>query len=156
MANQMPDKSSRRNDYLHFLSLQTRWNDLDSYGHLNNARYYAFLDSAIMDYLQVLGGFDLVHGPVLPFTIENGCRFFQSFTFPDTIEVGLRVTKIGRSSIRYEMGLFKQGHTEIRAAAYFVDVFVDATSQTPIQIPTALRKHLQHILWPQQPMAADD
>ncbi len=148
MHDSLPDKTARREDFRHFVAIQTRWNDLDSYRHLNNARYYAFFDTVIMDYLQSVGGFDLLHGPVLPFTVENRCRYFQSLTFPDVVETGLRVARIGNTSARYEMGLFKKGDAEIHAAGAFVDVFVDAQTQLPTPIPSALRQHLEAIQWP--------
>ncbi len=148
MSDSLPDKTARREDFRHFVAIQTRWNDLDSYHHVNNARYYAFFDTVIMDYLQVVGGFDLLHGPVLPFTVENRCRYFQSFTFPDVVDTGLRVARIGNTSACYELGLFKNGRPEIHAAGTFVDVFVDAETQTPVPIPTAIRQHLQAIQWP--------
>jgi acyl-CoA thioester hydrolase len=145
MSVAMPDQAARREDFGHFAIIQTRWNDLDSYRHLNNARYYAFFDTAIMGYLQVVGGFDLLNGPTVPFTIENGCRYFRSFTFPDVIEVGLRVARVGHSSVRYELGLFKQDFPELCAAGYFIDVFVDAVTQTPVSVPSDIRSHLERI-----------
>ena len=138
----MLDTSETRADFGHFIQVQTRWNDLDAYRHLNNARYYAFFDTVIMDYLQVRGGFDCLTGPVLPFTRENMCRFFRAFTFPDIVEAGLRVATLGNSSVRYEIGLFKVGVAEIFAAGYFVDVFVDAVTHKPVSIPAPLRAHL--------------
>ena len=148
MHDSLPDKTARREDFRHFVAIQTRWNDLDSYRHLNNARYYAFFDTVIMDYLQSVGGFDLLHGPVLPFTVENRCQYFRSLTFPDVIETGLRGAKIGTSSVRYELGLFKKGAAEIHAAGVFVDVFVAAQTQTPVAIPADMKRHLQAIQWP--------
>jgi acyl-CoA thioester hydrolase len=141
----IPERSARRHDFRHFNTMQTRWNDLDSYRHINNARYYTFFDTVIMDYLQVAGQFDVMTGPVLPFTLENACRFFHSFTFPDVIEAGLRVARLGNSSVSYQLGLFRVGSEEIYAAGYFVDVFVDAATQTPVPIPADIRVHLNRI-----------
>ena len=153
MHDSIPDKATRRDDFRHFVAIQTRWNDLDPYRHVNNARYYAFFDTVIMEYLQIIGGFDVLNGPVLPYTIENCCRFFRSLTFPDVIDAGLRVAKIGNTSVRYELGLFKQGLTEIHAAGYFVDVFVNARTQIPMPIPPDIKRHLQAIQWP--PLSTD-
>lgn len=122
-----------------------RWNDLDAYRHVNNVRYYTFFDTAIMQYLTVDGGFDLLDGPVLPFTVENCCRFHRSFTYPDIIDAGMRVARLGRSSVRYEFGLFRQGDPQVCATGYFVDVFVDRATEQPIEIPPALRAHLEKI-----------
>lgn len=146
MSPSLPDATASRQDFQYFLRLQTRWNDMDAYRHLNNARYYAFFDTVIMEYLQGAGGFDCVNGPVVPFTRENMCRFFRAFTFPDVIEAGLRVAHLGNSSVRYELGLFKVDHAEIYAAGYFVDVFVAAATHQPVTIPTALRAHLAALL----------
>ncbi len=146
MSPALPDATATRKDFQYFLRLQTRWNDMDAYRHLNNARYYAFFDTVIMEYLQGAGGFDCVNGPVLPFTRENMCRFFRAFTFPDVIEAGLRVAHLGNSSVRYELGLFKVGDLEIYAAGYFVDVFVAAATHQPVTIPPALRAHLAALL----------
>ena len=146
MARYLLDKAELREHFRHYVTIQTRWNDLDAYRHVNNARYYAFFDTVIMDFVRRLNGFDALDGPIIPFTVENSCRFFQSFTFPDVAEAGLRVSRIGTSSIRYEVGLFKTGAVEIYAAGYFVDVFVDRDTARPVAIPEALRTHLKTIL----------
>lgn len=142
MSDSPPAERATRSDFHHFVPIHTRWNDLDAYRHVNNVRYYAFFDTAIMHYLQVVGGFDVLTGPTVPFTVENGCRYFRSFTFPDVIEVGLRVARVGNSSVRYELGLFRQGAPELHASGFFVDVFVDAATQAPIAIPAPIRAHL--------------
>lgn len=134
-----------RADFGHFLSIPLRWNDMDPYRHLNNARYHAFFDSVIMHYLTVLGGFDLLDGPVVPFTVENCCRFHRGFAFPDVVEAGLRVARIGTSSVRYEMGLFRAGNEEVYATGHFVDVFVDRETSQPRPIPAAIRAHLARL-----------
>ena len=148
MSSTKPTLAESRADFGYFLSIPLRWNDMDPYRHLNNARYYAFFDSVIMHYLTVSGGFDLLDGPVVPFTVENSCRFHRGFTFPDVIDAGLRVARLGNSSVRYEMGLFRAGDNEIYATGHFVDVFVERESQQPQAIPDAIRAHLALLLNP--------
>lgn len=140
------DNSEIRANFRYFFSIETRWNDLDAYRHVNNARYYAFFDSAIMHYLKTAGGFDVLDGPIVPFTVENMCRFHRAFEFPDVVDAGLRVARIGNSSVRYEIGLFKAGAEPVHATGYFIDVFVDRTTQRPSPIPAALRAHLSRLL----------
>ncbi len=137
-----------RADFNYFHTGQIRWNDLDPYCHLNNARYYAFFDTLIMHYLTVDGGFDLLTGSHRVFTVENGCRFHRSFIYPDSLECGLRVAKLGRSSVRYEIGLFRANKSEIYASGHFVDVFVDAQTERPTEIPAPIRTFLARIQHP--------
>lgn len=92
-------------------------------------RDHAFFDSVIMHYLSIAGGFNVLNGAVLPFTVENMCRFHCSFTFPDVVDSGLRVARLGNSSVRDEIGLFKAGTEEVYATGYFVDIFVDSITQ---------------------------
>jgi acyl-CoA thioester hydrolase len=144
-----PD-TERRENFKHFHALELRWNDLDPYRHVNNARFYAFYDTAIMHYLTVEGGFDLLDGPVVPFTVENLCRFHKSFRFPTVVEFGLRTARIGTSSVRYELGLFARGESSVTATGYFIDVFVERESEKPCPIPRQIREHLEKILAPAQ------
>ena len=130
MAKDESHAARTRDEFRYFHAIALRWNDLDVYRHMNNARFYAFFDTVIMHYLTVDGGFDLIDGPVVPFTVENLCRFHRSFRYPATVECGLNVARIGTSSVRYDIGLFARGEPEIVASGYFVDVFVDET-ETP-------------------------
>jgi acyl-CoA thioester hydrolase len=138
--------NERRENFKYFHALELRWNDMDPYRHVNNARFYAFYDTAIMHFLTIEGGFDLLDGPVVPFTVENLCRFHQSFRYPAVIECGLRTARIGTSSVRYELGLFARGETEVTATGYFIDVFVERESEKPCPIPLEIRQHLESIL----------
>ncbi|TDJ63061.1 MAG: acyl-CoA thioesterase [Proteobacteria bacterium] len=138
--------SAQRQDFKYFHTIGLRWNDLDAYRHVNNARYYAFYDTVIMHYLTIEGGFDLLDVPIVPFTVENLCRFHKSFRYPTDVECGLRVARIGTSSVRYELGLFARGESEIVASGYFIDVFVERSSETPCPIPTEIRDHLLKII----------
>lgn len=136
------DATELRENFRYFTAIQVRWNDLDAYRHLNNARYHAFFDSAIMHCLTHDGGFDLLDGPVVPFTVENLCRFHRALSFPDLVEAGLRVARLGNSSVRYELGLFRAGDPQVCATGYFVDVFVDREEARPCPLPATIRAHL--------------
>lgn len=137
--------AERREDYPCFHAVALRWNDLDAYRHVNNARFYAFYDTAIMHYLTVEGGFDLLDGPVVPFTLENLCRYHRGIHYPALLECGLRVAHLGRSSVRYELGLFVAGDPQVHATGYFVDVFVDSATEKPCAIPDDIRAHLARL-----------
>lgn len=135
-----------RNEYPHVATLPTRWMDNDIYGHVNNALYYAFFDTAINQYLITEGGLDITNGAVIGLAVETHCQFMQSLAFPDVVEVGLRVGKLGNSSVRYELGMFKQGQEEGAAAGYFVHVFVDRATRRPVPIAGRLRAALARLL----------
>lgn len=143
----MPEKPQiTRADFPHFLTLQTRWLDNDIYGHVNNALYYAFFDTAINQYLIAAGGLDIHAGEVVGFAVETHCQFLQPVAFPDIIEVGLRVGKLGRSSVRYELAIFKLGESEAAAAGHFVHVFVERAERRSVPIPAPIRAALERLL----------
>ena len=127
-----------RSDYRHFQPITTRWHDNDVYGHVNNV-VYGFFDSAVNTYLIEVGGLDIHDGEVVGFVVSSSCDYFASIAFPDRIEVGLRVGKLGNSSVQYELAIFKAGEDEACAAGRFVHVFVDRTSNRPVPIPERLR-----------------
>ena len=142
----MPEKPQiTRAEYTHFQSLPTRWTDNDIYGHVNNALYYAFFDTAINEYLIAEGGLDINAGAVIAFAVESQCQYFRPLAFPGMIEVGLRVGKLGNSSVRYELAIFKQGEPLAVAAGYFVHVFVDRETQRSVPIPTPIRTALERL-----------
>jgi len=136
------DKSELRENFVYFLTIQLRWDDHDGYGHVNNSRYPAFFDSTTMHYLTAECGFDLMDGATLAFTVENMCRFHAAVAFPDVIECGLRVAKLGNSSVRYEFGVFPRGREAVAATGYFIDVFVDRETEKPVAIPEEIRTAL--------------
>lgn len=143
----MPDKPQiTRDDYPHFLQLPTRWMDNDIYGHVNNALYYGFFDTAINDYLIASGRLDINSGPVIAFAVESQCQYLRPLSFPGIIDVGLRVGKLGNSSVRYELAVFKQGETLAAAAGYFVHVFVDRVTQRPVPMPASIRAALERLV----------
>jgi acyl-CoA thioester hydrolase len=143
----MSDKPQiTRDDYLRFSTLETRWMDNDVYGHVNNALYYGFFDTAINDYLIAEGGLDIVNGPVIAFTVESQCQYLRPISFPGSVDVGLRVRKLGTSSVRYELAIFKAGETVAAAAGYFVHVFVERASQRPTPMPESIRDALERLV----------
>jgi acyl-CoA thioester hydrolase len=137
-----------RDQYLRFLPLPTRWMDNDIYGHVNNALYYAFFDTAINEYLIAEGGLDIANGTVIAFAAESQCEYLRPLAFPEPIEVGLRVGKLGNSSVRYELAIFKPGETFAAAAGYFVHVFVDRATQKPAPMPASIRAALERLMLP--------
>ncbi len=135
-----------RSDYPHFLAIPTRWNDNDTYGHVNNVVYYEYFDTVINDYLIREGGLDISRGDVIGVTVESMCRFHRSFAFPEVIDAGLRTGMLGRSSVRYEIGLFRQGRREASAVGHFVHVFVDRHTRRPTDLPGDIRSALERLL----------
>ena len=135
-----------RSDYRHFQPITTRWHDNDVYGHVNNVTYYSFFDSAVNTYLIEVGGLDIHNGNVVGFVVSSSCDYFASIAFPERIEIGLRVGKLGNSSVQYELAIFKLGEEQACAAGRFVHVFVDRQSNRPVSIPESLRAALARLL----------
>jgi acyl-CoA thioester hydrolase len=133
------------NDYPHVLAIPTRWMDNDVYGHVNNVQYYAYFDTVINEYLIRSGGLDIHAGGVIGVCAESHCTYHAGLAFPETVQAGLRVAKLGRSSVRYEIGLFGEGSAEPAAEGWFVHVFVERESRRPAEIPPDLRAALAAI-----------
>lgn len=144
----MTDPLDTRAGYRHFLAIPTRWMDNDVYGHVNNVVYYSYFDTVINEYLIREGGLDIQSGPVVGYAVETQCRFLRSFSFPEVIDAGLRVAKLGSSSVRYEIGLFRQDEDKAAALGYFVHVFVDRERNKPAAIPERLRACLARLELP--------
>ncbi len=132
-----------RADFPHFVSVSTRWTDNDVYGHVNNALYYGFFDTAINQYLIAQGKLDIIRGGVIGFAAESHCQYLQPIAFPEEIDVGLRVGKLGNSSVRYELAIFKHGEMLAAATGHFVHVFVDRETQRPVPMPEPIRTALE-------------
>jgi acyl-CoA thioester hydrolase len=132
-----------RSAYRHFQSLPTRWGDNDAYGHVNNVVYYAYFDSAVNRHLIDAGVLDVAASSVVGLVVDTRCSFFSSMAFPDTVHVGLKVLQLGRSSVRYEIGLFRNDAPLASAVGQFVHVYVDRASQQPVPVPDAVRAVLQ-------------
>lgn len=139
------DRTEVRGNFKHFLTIPTRWADNDQYGHVNNAKYLTFFELVIMRYLEVEAKLDFDQHRVRCFSVENMCRYIQPVKFPDTLDAGLRVGKLGNSSVRYEVALFVQGRSEVSAVGYFIDVFVDNKTEKPITIPDPVRSVLAEL-----------
>lgn len=135
-----------RSDYRHFQAITTRWHDNDIYGHVNNVTYYSYFDSAVNAYLIETGGLDIQGGEVVGFVVSSSCDYFASIAFPDQIELGLRVAKLGNSSVQYELAVFKQGEELACAAGRFVHVFVDRQTNRPVSITDQLRAALAQLV----------
>ena len=140
----MPEQPKHlRRDYKHFQPITTRWHDNDIYGHVNNVVYYGFFDTAVNNYLIQQGGLDIQDGGIVGFVVSSDCDYFASIAYPDLIEVGLRVAKLGNSSVQYELAIFREGEQEASAAGRFVHVFVERASNRPTAIPPRLRAALE-------------
>jgi len=135
----------RRSEYRHFLVIPTRWMDNDIYGHVNNVVYYSYFDTVVNAYLVADGGLDIHAGEVIGLVVETTCRYFQPLAFPDVLEAGLRVARLGRSSVRYEVGIFRHGEEAAAAAGHFIHVYVDRATRRPVALPESLRKALMRI-----------
>jgi acyl-CoA thioester hydrolase len=133
--------------YPHRALITTRWKDNDVYGHVNNVEYYSFFDTVINEYLIAEGGLDIADGAVIGLCAESHCKFHAALAFPETVTAGLRVVHLGRSSVRYEIGLFGEDGS-LAATGWFVHVFVDRASRRPVEIPDGLRRALERLSRP--------
>ena len=134
-----------RDRYPHFLSIQTRWSDNDIYGHVNNVTYYSYFDTVVNCFLIDQGGLDIETDSVIGVAVETMCKFNKPLAYPEVLEAGLRVGKLGNSSVRYEIGIFQEGAAEAAAMGHFVHVFVDRATGKPAPIPDAIRSALELI-----------
>jgi len=137
-----------RADYPVLYDIPTRWLDNDIYGHVNNVNYYSYFDTAIANFLMGEGGLDPWRDAVVGFCVESACRFRRGIRFPDRVRAGLRVTKLGRSSVRYEIGIFRGDEDAAAADGYFVHVFVERAEERAAPIPPAIRAALARLLVP--------
>jgi len=126
----------------HVLPITTRWMDNDVYGHVNNVVYYSFFDTVVNRYLIEQGALDFTNGTVIGLVVETKCNYFRPLAFPDAVRAGLRVTHQGSSSVRYEVGLFRNEEDTACAQGHFVHVYVDRASGRPVPLPDVLRKAL--------------
>ena len=134
-----------RDRYPHFLSIQTRWSDNDIYGHVNNVTYYSYFATVVNCFLIDQGGLDIETDSVIGMAVETMCKFNKPLAYPEVLEAGLRVGKLGNSSVRYEIGIFQEGAAEAAAMGHFVHVFVDRATGKPAPIPDAIRSALERI-----------
>lgn len=127
-----------RHAYPFFTRITTRWMDNDVYGHINNAVYHSFFDTAVNSYLIERGALDIRAGAVIGLVVETHCNFFVPLQYPQFVEAGVRVGHLGSSSVRYEIGLFADAATTCAAAGHFVHVYVERESRRPVGLPDAL------------------
>jgi acyl-CoA thioester hydrolase len=138
----------RRRDYAHFERVTTRWTDNDVYGHVNNAHYYSFFDTAINQVLIARGALDIRAGGVVGLVVRSSCDYFGPVQYPEPLEVGLRTDRIGRSSVEYGVAIFSQGEDRARASGSMIHVFVDQATSRPVPVPPAIRSALEALALP--------
>lgn len=138
----------RRHEYPHFLAIPTRWMDNDVYGHVNNVVYYAYFDTAVNRFLIDRGALDIHEGPVIGLVVESSCRYTAPMSFPDTVHAGVRVARLGNTSVQYELALFKNDDDESAADGRFVHVYVDRDTRRPTPVPEAMREALRPLVAP--------
>ncbi len=137
----------KRSDYPVSYPINTRWMDNDVYGHVNNVTYYSYFDSAINRYLIEEGGLDIHSADVVGYVVSSSCQFRKPICYPEHISVGLRVSKIGRSSTTYELAIFKEADSEPAAIGQVVHVFVNREQNQSVEIPAHIRTALEGIVW---------
>ena len=136
----VPDK---RAAYGHFQMITTRWMDNDVYRHVNNVVYYSYFDTVVNQYLIEKGALDIANGTVVGLVVETQCRYFSPIAFPSKVHAGLRVAHLGNSSVRYEVGLFRDDEPFAAAQGHFVHVYVDRATNKPQELPAPLRAALE-------------
>ena len=134
-----------RDTFAAFVEVTTRWSDNDAYGHMNNAAYYTLFDTAVTTWL-LQQGLPIAPGETLLFVAETGCRYLSEIGFPDRVSVGLRIARLGTSSIRYEIALFRNDEVAAAAEGIFVHVHVSAETRRPVPLPASLRAILERIV----------
>ena len=135
-----------RADYAHFLAISTRWSDNDVYGHINNVVYYSYFDTVVNEYLLRAGVLDFSEGETIGLVVETRCNFFAPVVFPEPIEAGLRVERLGNTSVRYEVAIFTQGSDTAAAQGHFVHVYVDRVTRRPVPLPAPLVDALKPLI----------
>lgn len=138
----MPSRNETRAAYRHFQEIPTRWMDNDVYGHVNNVQYYGYFDTVVNQWLIERGLLDYHSSTVIGLVVETSCAYFKPVAFPDKILAGLRVAHLGNSSVRYEVGLFRNDDDTVAAAGHFVHVYVERASNRPVRLPGAMREAL--------------
>ena len=135
-----------RSAYKAFRAISTRWMDNDAYGHVNNVVYYSWFDTAVNAHLIEQGVLDIERGSTIGLVIETQCNYFEPLAFPQTVDAGIRVARLGNSSVHYEVGLFAQGAPLTAAKGHFVHVYVDRATRRPTPLPQPLKTVLEKLL----------
>jgi acyl-CoA thioester hydrolase len=141
----MRNEARTRSEYRHFHEITTRWMDNDAYGHVNNVVYYSWFDTVVNHFLISNGALHIERSPVIGLVVETQCNYFASVAFPATVVAALRVAKLGNSSVRYELGIFRGDEQSPAAQGHFVHVYVDRETRRPAAIPAGMRELLQTI-----------
>ena len=134
-----------RSAYRRFVPLATRWLDNDAYGHINNVVYYALFDTAVNCVLIEAGAIEIAAGAVIGYVVETRCNYFAPLAFPQPLEAGIRVGRIGGSSVRYEIGIFAAGAAETAARGHFIHVYVDRATERPVALPDSLMQVVKEL-----------
>jgi len=134
-----------RAGYKIFYPITTRWSDNDVYGHVNNVTYYSYFDTAANRYLIEQGGLDISDGRIVGYVVNSGCQYHAPITYPEEIEAGLRVDKLGNSSVQYGIAIFRKGQESAAAHGHFVHVFVERAANRAVAIPGSLRAALERL-----------
>lgn len=141
----MRDTAKRREHFRHFLPITTRWADNDVYGHVNNVVFYQWFDTVVNEFLIARGTLDIHDGSAIGLVVETHCNYFSPVAFPEPITAGLCVVQLGKSSVRYEVGIFRADDAIASAQGHFVHVYVDRVTRQPTPIPPAVRALLESI-----------
>jgi len=140
---------ARRADFRYFHALSTRWKDNDVFGHVNNVEYYSFFDSCVCTHLLESGLLHITGSDAIPVVVESRCTYHASAAFPDRITVGMRVGRMGGSSVRYELAVFRNDDDSAAAEGYFTHVYVARETMRPVPLPDAVRATLRPLTPPQ-------
>lgn len=137
----MSERAARlgREDFRLFRAVPTRWMDNDVFGHVNNVVYYSWFDTAVNAWLVEQGLLDIAGSAIVGLVVETSCTYFESVAFPETVEAGIAVERLGRSSVTYRIGIFRQGAEQAAAQGRFTHVYVERAAQKPVPIPDVLR-----------------
>tara|TARA_B100000965_G_C19515218_1_gene723869 strand:- start:467 stop:895 length:429 start_codon:yes stop_codon:yes gene_type:complete len=138
-------KPTSRQDYAYFEEMTTRWRDNDVYGHMNNVVFYEYVDTVVNSWLIKTNSLVIPSGPIIGLVVETRCTYFSEIGFPGVLTVGLKVNRIGESSVQYEVGLFSGREEKTAARILFTHVCVDSNSKKPVKIPDKLLQSLKSI-----------
>lgn len=142
MSRQRPPRDA----YRVFYPITTRWSDNDIYGHINNVVYYSYFDTVANRYLIEEGGLDISDDGIVGYVVNSGCEYHAPINYPETVEAGLRVDRLGNSSVQYGIAIFREGEDQAAANGHFVHVFVEREASRSVPVPAALRRALEKIL----------
>ena len=134
-----------RSAYRAWRTIPTRWADNDAYGHVNNVVHYAWFDTAVNAWLVEAGMLDIEHGDPIGLVVETGCRYAAPLAYPEPVEIGLAVERLGTSSVTYRLGVFAKGAADAAAEGHFTHVYVDRVSRLPVALPATWRTTLESL-----------